>query len=70
MLRDDYITQDSLFHARQPIRLKTLTRRSTMHATPSSHLAVTPEGEGVVPLPGLPPASSGVVVLVSTAKTT
>jgi hypothetical protein len=67
---DGYITQDSLFHSRQPIRLKTSTRRSTMHTTLSAHLAVTPEGEGVVPLPGLPPASSGVVVLVSTAETT
>jgi hypothetical protein len=67
---DGYITQDSLFHSRQPIRLKTSTRRSTTHTTPSAHLAVAPEGEGVVPLPGLPPASSGVVVLVSTAKTT
>ena len=37
---------------------------------PSTHLAVAPEGESVVPLPGLPPAGSGVVVLVSTAKTT
>jgi hypothetical protein len=34
------------------------------------HLTVAPEGEGVVPLPGLPPARSGVVELVSTAKTT
>jgi hypothetical protein len=68
---DGYITQDSLFHSRQPIRLKTSTRRSTMHTTLSrAHLAVTPEGEGVVPLPGLPPASSGVVVLVATSKTT
>jgi hypothetical protein len=68
---DGYITQDSLFHSRQPIRLKTETRRSTMHTTLlRAHLAVTPEGEGVVPLPGLPPASSGVVVLVATSKTT
>ena len=42
----------------------------TILATRSTHLAVAPEGEGVVPLPGLPPASSGVVVLVSTAETT
>jgi hypothetical protein len=41
-----------------------------MQPTTSSHLAVTPEGEGVVPLPGLPPASGGVVELVTTAKTT
>ena len=34
------------------------------------HLTVAPEGEGVVPLPGLPPSSSGVVELVSTAETT
>jgi hypothetical protein len=34
------------------------------------HLTVAPEGEGVVPLPGLPPAGSGVVELVSTAETT
>jgi hypothetical protein len=67
---DSYIIQDSLFHSRQPIRLKTSTRRSTIHTTPSAHLAVAPEGEGVVPLPGLPPASGGVVVLVSTTKTT
>jgi hypothetical protein len=32
--------------------------------------AVAPEGEGVVPLPGLPPSGSGVVVLVSTTETT
>jgi hypothetical protein len=70
-MRDSYITQDSLFHSRQPIRLKTSTRRSaTTHAILSAHLAVTPEGEGVVPLPGLPPASGGVVVLVATAETT
>jgi hypothetical protein len=41
-----------------------------MPTTLSAHLAVAPEGEGVVPLPGLPPASGGVVVLVSTTKTT
>lgn len=34
------------------------------------HLPVAPEGEGVVPLPGLPPAGSGLVVSVSLAKTT
>ena len=34
------------------------------------HLTVAPKGEGVVPLPGLPPAGSGVVELVSTTKTT
>ena len=34
------------------------------------HLPVAPEGEGVVPLPGLPPASSGLVVSVSLAQTT
>ena len=34
------------------------------------HLTVAPEGEGVVPLPGLPPSSGGVVELVSTAETT
>ncbi|KAH8636088.1 60S ribosomal protein L15 [Alternaria alternata] len=34
------------------------------------HLTVAPEGEGVVPLPGLPSASAGVVELVSTAETT
>ena len=33
-------------------------------------LTVAPEGEGVVPLPGLPPAGTGVVELVSTAETT
>tara|TARA_R110002003_G_scaffold1926_8_gene23759 strand:+ start:6940 stop:7392 length:453 start_codon:yes stop_codon:yes gene_type:complete len=41
-----------------------------MHTTLSTRLAVAPEGEGVVPLPGLPSARSGVVVLVSTTKTT
>jgi hypothetical protein len=41
-----------------------------MHTTLSTRLAVTPEGEGVVPLPGLPSARSSVVVLVSTTKTT
>lgn len=70
LARDSYITQDSLFHSRQPIRLKTSTRRSTTQTTLSTHLAVAPEGEGVVPLPGLPPAGRGVVVLVSTAETT
>lgn len=34
------------------------------------HLPVAPEGEGVVPLPGLPPAGSGLVVPMSLAKTT
>jgi hypothetical protein len=70
VIRDNYITQESLFHSRQPIRLKTSTRRSTTHTTPSAHLTVAPKGEGVVPLPGLPPASSGVVELVSLSKTT
>ena len=65
-----YIAQDILFHSRQSIRLKKSTRRPTTHATPSAHLAVAPEGKGVVSLPGLPPASGGVVVLVSTTKTT
>jgi hypothetical protein len=41
-----------------------------MHTTLSTRLAVAPEGEGVVPLPGLPSARSSVVVLVSTTKTT
>ena len=43
-----------------------------MHTTCSVtvHLTVAPEGEGVLPLPGLPPAGSGVVVLVSTTETT
>ena len=41
-----------------------------MHKNTSTHLAVAPEREGVVPLPGLPPAGRGVVELVSTAKTT
>jgi hypothetical protein len=41
-----------------------------MHAAASTHLAVTPEGEGVVPLPRLPPSSSGLVVTVSLAQTT
>lgn len=62
-----YIAQDALFHSRQPIRLM---KPTTARTTCSAHLAVTPEGEGVVPLPCLPPASSRVVVLVSTAKTT
>jgi hypothetical protein len=48
----------------------TRTRHSTEYAKSSTHLAVTPEGESVVPLPRLPPASSGVVVLVSLSKTT
>jgi hypothetical protein len=34
------------------------------------HLTVAPEGEGVVPLPCLPPAGRRVVELVSTAETT
>ena len=44
--------------------------RPTMHKNTSTHLAVAPEREGVVPLPGLPPASSGLVVAVTLAKTT
>ena len=70
MLFGSYIAQDTLFHSRQPIRLKQSTRRPTKHTTRSANLAVAPEREGVVPLPGLPPAGSGVVELVSTAKTT
>jgi hypothetical protein len=42
----------------------------TMHARASTHLPVAPEGEGVVPLPRLPPASSRLVVSVSLAQTT
>jgi hypothetical protein len=41
-----------------------------MHARASTHLPVAPEGEGVVPLPRLPPASSRLVVSVSLAQTT
>jgi hypothetical protein len=41
-----------------------------MHARASTHLPVAPEGEGVVPLPGLPPAGSRLVVSVSFAQTT
>lgn len=41
-----------------------------MHKGASTHLAVTPEGQSVVPLPGLPPAGSGLVVSVSLAQTT
>ena len=67
MLGGSYIAQDALFHTRQPIRL---TKCSTICTTRSAHLAVTPEGEGVVPLPCLPSAGGGVVVLVSTTKTT
>ena len=44
--------------------------RSTTRAIASTHLAVTPEGEGVVPLPGLPPAGCRLVVAVSLAQTT
>jgi hypothetical protein len=67
----DYTTQNILFHARQSISLKGSTRRPRHHATPSElHLPVAPEGEGVVPLPGLPATSGGVVVLVTTAETT
>jgi hypothetical protein len=67
----DYTTQNILFHARQSISLKVSTRRPRHHATPAAlHLPVAPEGEGVVPLPGLPATSGGVVVLVATAKTT
>ena len=44
--------------------------RSTMPKGTSTHLAVAPERQGVVPLPGLPPASSGLVVTVTLAKTT
>ena len=66
-----YTTQSILFHARQSISLKDSTRRPRQHATPSAlHLPVAPEGEGVVPLPGLPATSGSVVVLVATAETT
>ena len=65
-----YIAQDTRFHSRQPIRLKQSTRRPTKHTRCSAGLTVTPEREGVVPLPGLPPARGGVVELVSTTKTT
>lgn len=41
-----------------------------MHAKTSTHLAVAPEGQGVVPLPRLPPAGSRLVVSVSLAETT
>lgn len=41
-----------------------------MRPAASAHLSVAPEGEGVVPLPGLPPAGSGLVVSVSLAETT
>lgn len=41
-----------------------------MHKGTSTHLAVAPERQGVVPLPGLPPASSGLVVTVTLAETT
>ena len=47
-----------------------LNKSSTSPATHSTHLAVTPEGEGVVPLPGLPAASSGLVELVALAQST
>src|SRR4051812_2272850 len=47
-----------------------LTKRSTSPATLSTHLAVAPEREGVVPLPGLPPASSRLVVFVTLAQST
>jgi hypothetical protein len=70
MLFGSYRAQDTLFHSRQPIRLKQSTRRPTEHTTCSASLTVAPEGEGVVPLPRLPPSGSGVVVLVSTTKTT
>lgn len=70
MLFGSYIAQDTLCHSRQPIRLKQSTRRPTKHTICSAHLAVAPEREGVLPLPGLPPSGRGVVELVSTAKTT
>ena len=51
--------------------LKVSTRRPRHHATPLAlHLPVAPEGEGVVPLPGLPATSGGVVVLVTLVDTT
>jgi hypothetical protein len=46
------------------------TTSCTKHLTTSVHLAVAPEREGVVPLPRLPPASSGLVVSVSLAQAT
>lgn len=66
-----YTTKNILFHARQSISLRDSTRRPRHDATPSAlHLPVAPEREGVVPLPGLPATSGGVVVLVATAETT
>lgn len=44
-------------------------KSTTTYTIASTHLAVAPEGEGVVPLPGLPPAGSSVVVLVATSET-
>lgn len=56
-------------HPTVPFCVKFLTTKSTKLATHSTHLAVAPEGEGVVPLPRLPPAGSRLVVPVALAKT-
>lgn len=45
-------------------------RRVTLRPTTASHLSVSPEGEGVVSLPGLSPSSGGLVVTVSLAQAT
>jgi hypothetical protein len=50
--------------------MKDLTKRSTSLATHSTHLAVAPERQSVVPLPRLPPACSRLGVSVSLAQST
>jgi hypothetical protein len=46
-----------------------LNTSPTKPATLLTHLAVAPEREGVVPLPGLPPAGGGLVVGMTLAET-
>jgi hypothetical protein len=61
---------NTVFHPLHSLCTKETTTRSTIRATRSTHLAVAPEGEGVVPLPCLPATSSRLVVRVTLSKST
>jgi hypothetical protein len=61
---------NTVFHPLHCLCTKETTTRSTIRATLSTHLAVTPEGEGVVPLPCLSATSGRLVVGVTLSETT
>ena len=65
-----YVALRNFPHAHHPILMKRLLTQPTKHSATSTHLAIAPEGQGVVPLPRLPPAGSRLVVSVSLAQTT